>query len=646
MTRLTMSVAGDPLTFRPITSSIVRTSKNGTVDVIIMLAGTDYKISMDGILQEDFSGDIDPVTQSIDVSNSFLEIKAKQKTSPVTTANLVGTFSSFTYFYPGLIIQGHLKLDETSHAVTVPDLSGEYHFKDLLSSDELLFRLIRLENNLVFEAVEIVDTVENILFTVALAGGIDEYFFEFRYLKEGKSKLYRIDNYRLADQIKVRTFIGDIKAKIGECNISAHLHNAEEVLHTFSSDFIFIDYPQVFIKYDRTSAQRLIGRVRMYDDLNDPVEANWREIRSRDYKFTGNRVIENGMIRVIIKTIDPVIEIWGWNYENASPTWELALTFLPDTDTGNKSLKVQNIVFEYFTFAQIKCHVNFGTSIYSFIMSRGDPYITMLNKQKRKFKFESAKDRFAGDFETQHSGYTLKNTDESGNPDTLKATGTATCVSVVATDTITVNGLLYTAVAGAKADNTEFSIDTGDNECAIDLADSLTNDTRIGTDDVDIRAKGVAVSNVVTITAEAGGTSGNSITLSQTGGTIGLSGANLTGGAATGGTGLETLTNFTMKDNWFGVYNTGALDEVVGWMANIMLPTSIDIADLTTKLEYELTYPIAGGVFALGVLPSFPSGLVGGVPFPFVVGSQDKYVKWRANESVLAFREAESLRRR
>ena len=646
MTRLTMAVAGDPLTFRPVTSSVVRTSKDGAVDVVIMLVGTDYNIKMDGILQEDSSGDIEPSTQDIDVNNGFLEIKAEQFTAGVTIANLIGTFASFMYFYPGTIIKGHLKLDETSHGVPVPELRGEYHFKDLLSSDELLFRLIRNENELTFEAVEIVDAVENILFTVALAGGIDEYFFEFRFLKDGKSKLLRIDNYKTSTQTKVRVWIGDLKAKVGECNVSAHLHNIEEVLHTMSSDFIFIDYPLVFLKYDRTDTQRLIGRIRMYDDLNDPVEANWREIRSRDYKFTGNRVIENGMIRIIIKTVDPVIEIWGWNYENASPSWELALTFIPDTDLDISSLRVQNLVFEYFSFEQLKCQVNFGTSIYSFIMSRGDPYITMLNTSKKKFKIQSAKDRFVGDFKFQHNGYTLKNTDESGNPDTLKATGTATCVSVIATDTITVNGLVYTAVAGAKANNTEFSVDTGDNECATDLADSLTNDTRIGTDDADIRAKGVAASNVVTITAEAGGTSGNSITLSQTGGTITLSGANLTGGAATGGTGVETLTSFSMHDNWFGFYNTGALDETVGWMSNIIKPTTIQIDDLTTKLEYEFTYGVAGGIYALGVMPSFPSSLVGDIPFPFVVGSQDKYVKWRANEAVLAFREAESIKRR
>ena len=646
MTRLTMATAGDPLTFRPVTSSIVRTSKDGAVDVIIMLVGTDYNIKMDGILQEDATGDIEPSTQDIDVNNGFLELKAEQKTAGITVANLIGTFSSFMYFYPGTIVKGHLKLDETSHATPVPELEAHYHFKDLLSKDELFFRLIRKENELTFEAVEIVDAVENIIFTVVLASMVDEYFFEFRFLKDGKSKLFRIDNWKTSTQTKVRVWIGSLKAKLGECNVSAHLHNIEETLHTMSSDFLFIDYPLVFLKYDRTDAQRLIGRIRMYDDLNDPVEANWREIRSRDYKFEGNRIIENGMIRIIIKTVDPVIEIWGWNYENALPSWELAMTFIPDTDADISSLKVQNLVFEYFSFEQLKCHVNFGTTIYSFIMSRGDPYITMLNTGKTKFKIQSAKDRFVGDFKDQHNGYTLKNTDESGSPITKKATGTATCVSCVAGNTFTINGVVYTGVTGAKADNTEFSVDTGDNETATDLADSINNDLRVGTDDVDITIDATVVSNVITLEAAAGGTSGNSITMSENSTTITLSGANLTGGASTGGTGIETVSNFLMHDNWFGFYNTGALDETVGWMSNIIKPTSIQIDDLTTKLEYDFTYSVAGGIYALGVMPSFPSSLVGGIPFPFVVASQDKYVKWRANEAVLVFREAESVKRR
>ncbi len=646
MTRLTMAVAGDPLTFRPVTSSIVRTSKDGAIDVVIMLVGTDYNITMNGILQEDATGDIEPSTQDIDVNNGFLELKAEQKTAGITVANLIGTFSSFMYFYPATIVKGHLKLDETAHAIPVPELEAHYHFKDLLSNDEIFFRLIRDELNLRFEFVEIVDAVENIIFTVNLSVAVDEYFFEFRFLKDGKSQLLRIDDYKTSTQTKVRVWIGDIKAKIGECNVSAHIHNIEETIHTMSSDFLFIDYPLIFMKYDRTDTQRLLGRIRMYDDRNDPVEANWREIRSRDYKFEGNRIIENGMVRIIIKTVDPIIEIWGWNYENGVPSWELALTFIPDTDADIPSLKVQNLVFEYFSFEQLKCHVNFGTSIYSFIMSRGDPYITMLNTAKKNFKIQSAKDRFVGDFKDQHNGYTLKNTDESGNPDTLKATGTATCVSCVAGNTFTINGVVYTGVTGAKANNTEFSIDTGDNETATDLADSINNDIRVGTDDPDITIDATVVTNVITLEAAAGGTSGNSITMSENSTTITLSGANLTGGAATGGTGLETVSSFLMHDNWFGFYNTGALDEAVGWMSNIVKPSTIDISDLTTKLEYKFIYPVSGGIFALGVMPSFPSSLVGGIPFPFVVGSQDKYVKWRANKAVLAFRQAESVKRR
>jgi len=139
LTRLTISLAGDSFTFRPVTSTITRNSKDGLIDVIIMLFGSHYLINMNGILQQDTEGDIDVPTQSIGVNNGFLELKAKLATSGTTTAKLIGTFSSFTYFYPGLKIKGHLKLDETSHAPAVPELEAHYHFKDLLTKDELFF---------------------------------------------------------------------------------------------------------------------------------------------------------------------------------------------------------------------------------------------------------------------------------------------------------------------------------------------------------------------------------------------------------------------------------------------------------------------------------------------------------------------------
>lgn len=108
------------------------------------------------------------------------------------------------------------------------------------------------------------------------------------------------------------------------------------------------------------------------------------------------------------------------------------------------------------------------------------------------------------------------------------ATGTITCATVLAADTVTVNGLVYTAVVGAKANNTEFSIDVSDNACAADLADSITNDARTGTLN-DVTA--TSSTNVVTCTQTVAGASGNNTTLtSSTGIRLAVSGATFANG--------------------------------------------------------------------------------------------------------------------
>lgn len=58
------------------------------------------------------------------------------------------------------------------------------------------------------------------------------------------------------------------------------------------------------------------------------------------------------------------------------------------------------------------------------------------------------------------------------------ATGTVQCATSIVGDEVTVNGLVYVAVAGAKANDTEFSIDTSDAATATDLADSIDDDVR------------------------------------------------------------------------------------------------------------------------------------------------------------------------
>ena len=143
------------------------------------------------------------------------------------------------------------------------------------------------------------------------------------------------------------------------------------------------------------------------------------------------------------------------------------------------------------------------------------------------------------------------------NESTAQATGTVTCASVIVGNTLTVNGLVYTAVSGVKADNTEFSVDTGDDETATDLADSITADIRIGTDESLVDQTAIAASDIVTIIATSGSL-GNNVGLSSTGGTMTVSGATLTGGASPPNEDTR-MTQFAGRDDtptnveWFAV---------------------------------------------------------------------------------------------
>lgn len=113
---------------------------------------------------------------------------------------------------------------------------------------------------------------------------------------------------------------------------------------------------------------------------------------------------------------------------------------------------------------------------------------------------------------------------------TAAATGTVTCASVSAADTVTINGVVFTATAGT-ADPGEFSID-GDN-----TADAVSLVAAINTSASPIVSNNVSASNllgVVTLTAKTKGTPGNANTLASSNGTRLLtSGARLTGGTDT-----------------------------------------------------------------------------------------------------------------
>lgn len=117
--------------------------------------------------------------------------------------------------------------------------------------------------------------------------------------------------------------------------------------------------------------------------------------------------------------------------------------------------------------------------------------------------------------------------------------------SVVATDVLTINGLAYTAVSGVKADNTKFSIDTGDDETVIDIADSINNDTRTGTlNDV----KAVASGNTLYLEQTVAGVAGDATTLVSADATMVVSNATFENGG-----------DIEVKPSTWGTYTTNAV---------------------------------------------------------------------------------------
>ena len=122
----------------------------------------------------------------------------------------------------------------------------------------------------------------------------------------------------------------------------------------------------------------------------------------------------------------------------------------------------------------------------------------------------------------------------AGGIDNVFAFGTITLVSVADLDTVTINGLVYTAEDdGAALAEGEFATEStpgaDDTSDATNLATAISIDTRTGTTGAFTAATST---NVVTVTTDVAGTAGNAITLvSSSGSTLAVTGSGFfTGG--------------------------------------------------------------------------------------------------------------------
>lgn len=225
------------------------------------------------------------------------------------------------------------------------------------------------------------------------------------------------------------------------------------------------------------------------------------------------------------------------------------------------------------------------------------------------------------------------------------ADGTVVCASVIEGDTVIANGLIYTAVNGTKADDTEFDMSGSDDATATDLALSITDDSRSGDVD-DVTA--AAVTDTVTITSVTRGTAQNSIPLSSSDGTrLAVSGAFLTGGldgdtvtingllyTAVAGTkdddtqfssdtgdnetaaDLEASVDADVRSGVLGIVSANASTDTV----TLTSDQAGTAGDATTLAETGTTITISGATFSGGVDADLI--VVNGLTYTAVAGSK------------------------
>ncbi len=158
------------------------------------------------------------------------------------------------------------------------------------------------------------------------------------------------------------------------------------------------------------------------------------------------------------------------------------------------------------------------------------------------------------------------------------ATATAQCTSVIATNTLVVNNVTYTAVDGVPTDFLEFSADGDDTACAVSLARAIQGDLRAGTTG---NVSATSLGDLVTLTTTTKGLAGNLITLTQTGGTITLSGAVFSGGVD-GDLDADNIEEKTLYTNYcFGIINRDLV-------LNVGYASASDVPDDLVQVAYEV----------------------------------------------------------
>ena len=407
MAHISISPPGNSDTFTPLAKSYDRSSKDGPIPVVNFLIGSHYNARIGGEMSITSIGDI--ATDTTKIVSGKLEIAAKANTG---TVEKIATFNSFIYFFPGVRIVGQLELADETGVIE----RARYEFQDLATNDKLIIDLESGAANANLVLREEVDGVETDLVTQALTTPNKTVFFELDFLEDGVTKLHFLET----GGTKTRIFNGTLKADLAESKVSCRLITDHTSVETIKSDFLWIFYPNTFISYDVALVDRLKGKVRIFDTDNKSLEADWIEVFAGDHPFTGERVIENGLIRVRFRDT-PAMEVWGWD----GSAWASIGVVTPVDTDKSLSTTLHDVIFEKFNNAQTKMIVKYGIVDHIVDLRRGNPYVYISsNSKEMRVDITKARVALSTDVVTDIPDFNQENTDNTnrGNPLDLSPT--------------------------------------------------------------------------------------------------------------------------------------------------------------------------------------------------------------------------------
>ena len=402
------------LNFTPLGKFYDRTSKDGSIPQILFLLGSQYNIPIGGETSVSSTGNITNDTAA-PVSGK-LEIAGESVDGTEVTKDVA--FTAFMYFYPGIRIVGDSEIQDADvGAGPVPLQRMRYEYEDLATTDKIRVDLQGGDGNAQFVVREVVDGVETNLFTpIELTTGVINVKWEIDFLDNGLTQIFYKEQ---PSGTRTRVFNGTLNADIGEAKVTAKLMLDQQTTKTVKSDFMWIYYRNIFVGYDVVLNDRLKGRIKIWDTNGTEVEADWIEVFSSDHPFVGDRVIENGIIRIRFRST-PAMEVYGWN--DTSQAWETTGSLIPKSSQDDLATTLQDVIIERLNDVFVKLVVKYGINDHVVRLRRGQPSVR-IHSNSTRFRVQSDKRRFAlsssviADFNQTNSDDSLR-----GNPLNLSPT--------------------------------------------------------------------------------------------------------------------------------------------------------------------------------------------------------------------------------